>query len=412
MTKATSLGLTLLMFGLMVGMAVALWTGSIPIEWLASLGYSGLFLLSLINGIAPFAGPSQIATFFAASQLSPFFVGLSTGIGGAIGELAGYAFGYFLRSAQTAEMERKIQRVAKWRLLRVSQERSFVPLLVLATLPNPFFDPVSALAGSLKISFQRYFYPVLLGKVLRHLLIAYAGYFSLTFMDIQQIINHPITIQVYYATVYILAVLIIALVVWGVRSKVESDPDPFFLNMTFFAFAGQSVLTADLYHVTRPSGLIIFLNLVALGIVFLELTVMKAQYSTTKEHYKTRLSENLVGRASILEKNDGEIPKHIQDEIEHWATILVRITGIDFYPQWYQNRLRFGVRGGPREERRRQAVSILPTDKFEVKKGHITVNALEVEEDSRKWLWRAYVGVFVVSWLLFMASVLYVRLSK
>jgi membrane protein YqaA with SNARE-associated domain len=412
MTKVTSLGLTVLIFGLMVGMAVALWTGWIPIEWLASLGYSGIFVLSLVNGIAPFAGPSQVATFFAASQLSPLGVGLSAGVGGAIGELAGYGFGYFLRSAQTAEMERKIERVANWRWLRISRERSFVPLLVLAALPNPFFDPASALAGSLKISFQRYFYPVLMGKVFRHLLIAFAGYYALTFMDIQQIINHPITAQIGNAAVYILAVLLIAIVVWAVRSKVESDPDPFFLNMTFFAFAGQSVLTADLYHVTRPSGLIIFLNLLALGIVFVQLAVMKAQYSTTKEHYKTRLSENLVGRAAILEQHDNEIPKQIQDDIEHWATILVRITGIDFYPQWYQNRLRFGVRGGPREERRRQAVSILPTDKFEVKKDHITVNALEVEEDSRKWLWRGYVGVFALSWGLFIASVLYVRLSE
>lgn len=409
MTKATSLGLTVLIFGLMVGMAVALWTGWIPIQWLASLGYSGLFVLSLVNGIAPFAGPSQIATFFAASQLSPLGVGLSAGAGGAIGELAGYGFGYFLRSAQTAEMERKIERVANWRWLRISRERSFVPLLILAALPNPFFDPASALAGSLKIGFQRYFYPVLIGKVLRHLLIAYAGYYSLTFMDVQQLIHDPRVIQVGYAAVYILAVLVIAVIVWAVRSKVESDPDPFFLNMTFFAFAGQWVLTAEIYHVTRPDGVIMILNLLALGIVFVQLAVMKAQYSTTKEYYKNLLSENLVSRAAMLETNDGEIPKQIQDEIEHWATILVRITGIDFYPQWYQ---RFGFRGGPREERRRQAVSTLPTNKFECKKDHITVKALEVEEDSRTWLWRYYVGVFAASWGLFIAVVLYVRLTN
>src|SRR5437588_10696822 len=94
-------GITLVLLALMCAAAVALWRGIIPTEWLASLGYKGIFVLSLINGIAPVAGPSQIATFFVASKLNPLIVGLAAGIGGAIGELAGYAFGYSFRAAQS-----------------------------------------------------------------------------------------------------------------------------------------------------------------------------------------------------------------------------------------------------------------------------------------------------------------------
>src|SRR6267154_2252027 len=85
----------------MVGLAVALWRGVIPIAWLASLGYKGIFVLSFINGVAPIAGPSQIVTFFAARTLNPLGVGLAAGIGGAIGELATYVFGYSFRESQT-----------------------------------------------------------------------------------------------------------------------------------------------------------------------------------------------------------------------------------------------------------------------------------------------------------------------
>jgi membrane protein YqaA with SNARE-associated domain len=160
--------------------AIALWRGLIPIDWLASLGYKGIFFLSLVNGIAPVAGPSQIATFFVASKLNPLAVGLAAGIGGAIGELAGYAFGYSLRAAQSEAVDRKIQRIANWRFIRISRERSFAPLFILASIPNPFFDPASALAGSLRIGFTRYFVPVLLGKTVRHLAIAYAGYYAIS----------------------------------------------------------------------------------------------------------------------------------------------------------------------------------------------------------------------------------------
>ena len=169
-------GITLLLLAFMCATAVALWRGVIPIEGLASLGYKGIFVISLINGIAPVAGPSQVATFFVASKLNPLAVGVAAGVGGAIGELAGYAFGYSFRAAQSEDGERKIQRIANWRFLRITRERSFVPLFVLASVPNPLFDPASAIAGSLRIGFTRYFIPVLLGKITRHVVIALAGY--------------------------------------------------------------------------------------------------------------------------------------------------------------------------------------------------------------------------------------------
>src|SRR5205085_8654937 len=130
-------GIMLVLLAFMCAAAIALWRGAIPIEWLVSLGYKGIFVLSLINGIAPIGGPSQIATFFVAGKLNPMAVGLAAGIGGAIGELAGYAFGYSFRAAQSDKVERKIQRIANWRLLRISRERSFIPLFVLASIPNP-----------------------------------------------------------------------------------------------------------------------------------------------------------------------------------------------------------------------------------------------------------------------------------
>jgi membrane protein YqaA with SNARE-associated domain len=172
--------LAILILVTMVGAAVALWRGVISVGWLSSFGYKGIFILSLINSVSPIAGPSQIATFFVASKLNPLLVGIAGGVGGAIGELTGYLFGYSFRASLSEESERKFERLGNWRFIRISRQRSFVPLFILASIPNPFFDLASALAGSLRITVTRYFVPVLLGRTLRHVVIAYAGYYMAT----------------------------------------------------------------------------------------------------------------------------------------------------------------------------------------------------------------------------------------
>lgn len=168
----------------MIATAVALWKRVISVEWLASFGYKGIFVVSLINSVSPIAGPSQIATFLVAGKLNPLLVGLSGGVGGAIGELTGYLLGYSFRNSLSNEAEQKFDRFRNWLLIRVSRERSFVPLFILASIPNPLFDPVSAVAGSLRLSFAKYFVPVLLGRTLRHVVIAYAGYYATTTSDL------------------------------------------------------------------------------------------------------------------------------------------------------------------------------------------------------------------------------------
>ena len=376
----------------MGAVAVALWRGVIPIDWLASLGYTGIFFLSLINGVAPVGGPSQIATFFVASKLNPLAVGLAAGIGGAIGELAGYAFGFSLRESQTVNVEHKIQRISNWRFLRISRERSFFPLFVLASIPNPFFDPVSALAGLLRIGLARYFIPVLLGKTVRHVVIAYAGYYSIS-ADNSLILERISMIILDDRVWFVIGVIGIALLAWLVRSFAESEPDPFLLNFTFFAFAGQCILTVELIREGNPRGIVLGLDLLAVILVIVQILIFQAQTSRTLEHYKDILEKNNIGGCS-------------PDEMERWAAALVRITGVDFYPEFYRI-LSKGL--GPRDKQRKQAVSILPRDKFKCDEGGVTSATLTIPAQERKVLWRLYAGICILSWAVFVACILVAR---
>ena len=375
----------------MCAVAVALWRGVIPAEWLGSFGYEGIFLLSLVNGIAPIAGPSQVATFLIAGKLNPFWVGLAAGIGGAIGELAGYAFGYAFRAAQSNEVERKIRCVTNWRFIRVSRERSFISLFVLASIPNPFFDPVSAIAGSLKISLGRYFIPVLLGKTVRHLVIAFAGYYTIT-GKISLIIQEAPVTDYLNSGVFVAIVICIALVAWLVRTVFEDEPDPLVLNFTFFAFAGQCILTAEVAREgTKEAVTVLVLLAPAIIILLLQIFTIRAQLSKTLEHYVKVLDEHKIGRRSSV-------------ELDRWAAVLARITGIDFFPEFYQRYIKVG---NVREKRRRQAVEVLPSDSFEV--SMIEPNKLIVPPNERRFLWRCYVGLCILSWLVFIICILVSR---
>ena len=388
-------GITLVLLAFMCAAAIALWRGVIPIEWLASLGYKGIFALSLINGVAPVGGPSQIATFFVASKLNPLAVGLAAGVGGAIGELAGYAFGYSLRAAQSDETERKIQRVANWRFLRVSRERSFIPLFVLASIPNPFFDPVSALAGSLRIGFAQYFIPVLLGKTARHLLIAYAGYYTLS-GDLPSVLDKTAMTNYLYMGVFVVLVVAIALIVSRIRSVFEEEPDPLLLNFTFFAFAAQCILTLEEHH--KP--IVLALLAPAFLLLLAQMSVIREQVNKTRERYRKVLRDNSIGSLPLP-----------AGEVDNWADILLRITGVDFFPEFYQKWIKFG---NPREKRREQAVEVLPRDKFNCGKdtGGVTAELLLIPPEERQGLWRWYARICFFSWVSFILCIISARWNQ
>jgi membrane protein YqaA with SNARE-associated domain len=378
--------LAVLLFMTMVGIAVGLWRGVIPINWLSSLGYKGIFVLSFLNGVAPVAGPSQIVTFFAARELNPLGVGIAAGIGGAIGELATYVFGHSFRESQIPDMEEKFQRLMRFRFLRVSREHSFIPLFVLAGFPNPFFKPACVTAGILKVGLLRYFLPILLAKTLRHVVIAYAGFYSIH-LHIGSVLDEIPMTEFLNSSWFVVAVFGIGLLVWSVRSVAESEPDPFVLNFTFFAFAGQLVVTAELWvRQDKVNATVAGLALFGLLTVLVQILVFRDQIDKTTEHYKT-----------LLQKYKPD--KYNDAEIDKWAEVIVRITSVDFWPQLYRG-LGSSFSSGPRGRRRRQALMVLNDGGFKCGEGGITADSLTVPEDERRWSWRFHAGLFLLSWAI------------
>ncbi len=131
-------------------------------------GYLGAFLIALITNatiILPF--PGIVVLFALGAAFNPLFIGLVSGIGGAIGEMSCYLLGY---SGRGVVSNRKLyanvmQWLEKWGVLTI---------FVFAATPLPF-DVLGIAAGFLRFTFWKFFIACLLGKTLLYIGMALAG---------------------------------------------------------------------------------------------------------------------------------------------------------------------------------------------------------------------------------------------
>lgn len=132
-------------------------------------GYGGIFLLSLLaNATIILPAPGVALTFTFGAVFHPVWVALAAGTGAALGELTGFIAGLtgrgvFSNAAAYRRLEGWTDRYGGW------------AILLLAFLPNPFFDLAGAAAGALGMRVGTFLAWVWLGKTLKMLVFAFAG---------------------------------------------------------------------------------------------------------------------------------------------------------------------------------------------------------------------------------------------
>lgn len=141
-------------------------------EELAKYSYPGIFILSILaNGTVILPAPGVLFVFAMGAVYNPLIVALVAGSGAAIGELSGYLAGF---SGQ-AVIEKKgwYERIRNW--METHPRQSYLVILLLSFIPNPFFDLAGMAAGALKIPVSHFLFFCWMGKILKMLLFAYAG---------------------------------------------------------------------------------------------------------------------------------------------------------------------------------------------------------------------------------------------
>jgi uncharacterized membrane protein YdjX (TVP38/TMEM64 family) len=140
---------------------------------LQAYGYPGIFLLSMLaNATVILPAPGIALTYAFGAVFNPIGVALAAGAGAALGELTGYLAGF---SGQGVVDDIPMyDRITAW-----TEKYGGWVVLILAFIPNPFFDIAGAAAGALKMRVHIFLFWAFIGKVLKMLLFAYAGAASL-----------------------------------------------------------------------------------------------------------------------------------------------------------------------------------------------------------------------------------------
>jgi uncharacterized membrane protein YdjX (TVP38/TMEM64 family) len=147
-------------------------------------GYAGLFGIVLLRSasvILPMPGGGVI---FAAGGLldpvlgipAPIAAGVVAGFAESFGELTGYAAG--MGGSPMLKDRAVYRRIKSW-----VEKRPFQTVFLMTFAPPILFDVAGLAAGAARVPI-RVFYPALLaGKVLRDILVATAGYYSLGLIE-------------------------------------------------------------------------------------------------------------------------------------------------------------------------------------------------------------------------------------
>jgi membrane protein YqaA with SNARE-associated domain len=142
---------------------------------LASYGYIGIFLISLIGSATIFLPlPSAAFVFASGAFLNPFLVGIIAGLGSALGEFTGYAVGLGGRTVMKKKWEKDIKKAKKL----FEKYGGFFIIFFFAATPLPD-DVVGITAGILKYPVKKYFLASLIGKIVLHLFLAYSGFYGM-----------------------------------------------------------------------------------------------------------------------------------------------------------------------------------------------------------------------------------------
>ena len=162
---------------IVIGITVYIYNIREHVRQFTAFGYPGIFLIALMANATVLLPAPGIAVIYAMGSIfNPLWVGLSAGAGGAIGELSGYLAGF---SGQ-AVIERAdiYERITPW-----IEKYGGWAILVLAAIPNPFFDLAGVAAGIAKMPMWRFLSFCFFGQIIKMTMFAYAGKYSIEWVS-------------------------------------------------------------------------------------------------------------------------------------------------------------------------------------------------------------------------------------
>ena len=172
---------------LAVGVALAVIFYWEEVQALGGYGYLGAFIIGFGGGATYIVPVPMTPVVFVlgtvlkpsfAPYLGPVFVGTAAGLGETVGGLTIYMTGYGGGAALASSKRGKIQAIYL-RLVHWMERRGSLVLFILSAVLNPFFYPAALAAGVLRFSLRKYIIICIIGKTIKGITVAAAGYWGL-----------------------------------------------------------------------------------------------------------------------------------------------------------------------------------------------------------------------------------------
>jgi uncharacterized membrane protein YdjX (TVP38/TMEM64 family) len=175
-SKPASIGtniLRILAIAAVIGITVYIFSIRDHVKDYAVYGYPGIFLIALMANATVFLPAPGVAVVFAMGSIfNPVGVALAAGTGGAIGELSGYLAGF--SGQAVVEYTDIYKKISPW----INKYGGWA-ILVLAAIPNPFFDIAGIAAGVAKMPLWKFLLFCWVGQLIKMAMFAFAGAYSI-----------------------------------------------------------------------------------------------------------------------------------------------------------------------------------------------------------------------------------------
>lgn len=158
-----------------VALTIVLFIFRDQVKKLEQYGYVGIFLISIAaNATIIIPLPGVAFTTAMGAIFNPVGVAVAAGLGASLGEISGYLAGF--SGQAVVEKANLYNRLTGW--MRQHQNLAYGLIALLAFIPNPLFDIAGMASGALKIPMWKFLIACSVGKILKMLAFAYAGYYS------------------------------------------------------------------------------------------------------------------------------------------------------------------------------------------------------------------------------------------
>lgn len=154
---------------ILAGLVVYLVQRGPDLHALAGFGYPGVaILMFLSSSTVLFPAPGFAAILAAGTVWDPLLVGIAAGLGAGTGEISGYLLGVGGNAVLDLKEGKRWKRAHQW-----LEKHGLLAILVLASVPNPLFDAIGLVAGSLSYPLRNFWIAAVVGNCVKYVALAY-----------------------------------------------------------------------------------------------------------------------------------------------------------------------------------------------------------------------------------------------